>query len=524
MSLWRDGSNRCALGPANLTTYLEDIQKEKLLTRYAMAQRSFRHFLPFVKVPVSGVGMVPIEMWPYVEEVVSDLETDRLMARPKSRKIGFTTILSAYALWNGQFIPLAQVLDISKGERDSHIFLGKSKAIYSHLPPELQIPLDPNEPNNRVQMSFINGGKILALPSTADAGRGFDPTICIYDEADFHEFLEESYFAIKPGLDDNLGQLIMTSTVNGDHMGGLFQDICNNAPANNYSEKFYGWKARPGRTQEWYEERKLEYDDLALFEKEHPETREEAFAPAKTLAFFDRDILIEMKGDTKKPVEIFYTENNVQVNIYQKFQAGKRYTAATDTGHGIGQDDSVTVILDVVTGVTAADIKSNAIEPTEFGIASVELLNMYDSPIWAIECNDWGIQVIRIALELKYKHLYYREKDKPGWLTFDTAAHAAPGSRFVMWGDLGRAVRDRLITIFNPEGLAQFLTVIRNPKKGGRIEGQQGSKDDYPMTIGIAWQIRGQARVAGRDRGKIQKDRDFPQTKRISKYVWGASR
>ncbi len=67
-----------------MTTYLEEVQKEDLLTLYAMAQRSFRHFLPFVKVPVSGVGMVTIEMWPYVEEVVTDLENDRLMAHPPS--------------------------------------------------------------------------------------------------------------------------------------------------------------------------------------------------------------------------------------------------------------------------------------------------------------------------------------------------------------------------------------------------------------------------------------------------------
>jgi len=509
-----------------MTTYAEDIQKEKLLTRYAMAQRSFRYFLPFVKVPVSGVGMVPIEMWPYVEEMVYDLENERLINRPKSRKIGMTTILSSYALWNGMYVPRALVLDISKSERDSNEFLAKSRAIYQELPPELQVPLGQGTdyPNNMEQMSFVNNGKIMALPSTKDAGRGLDPTVCILDEADFHEYLEEAYNSIKPGLDDNLGQLILTSTINPAIMGSLFQTIYLNAPSNHYSAKFYGWEARPGRTEEWYQDTRAEYDDLASFEKEFPKNEEEAFAPAKTLAFFDRDILMDMKEDTKKPVQVFRTENNVECSIYQKFQAGKRYTAATDTGHGIGQDDSVTAILDVVTGAVAADIKSNVIDPTEFGIASVELLNTYDAPIWAIEDNDWGVQVIRIAQELKYKRLYYREPDKPGWHTFDTAAHATPGSRFVMWGDLGRAIHDRLITIFNPEGLAQFLTVIRNPKKSGRVEGQQGSKDDYPMTIGIAWQIRGQARVAGRDRGKAQQKLDFPGSmRRVSKYVWGAS-
>jgi len=420
-------------------------------------------------------------------------------------------------------VPRGLVLTTSKGEREAHEFLDKARDAYDALPPELQSPLGQGTafPNNMEQMSFSHGGKLLALPSTEGAGRGLNPTLVLMDEADRHEYLDSAYNSIKPGLADNGGQLVMFTTVNAEKMGGLYQDTYLKAPENGFHKMFFGWRVRPNRDNDWYEKEKNNYDDLALFEKEFPETVEEAFAPAKAIAFFDQEILIEMKADTKKPVEIRYTENNVQVNIYQKFQAGKRYTAATDTGHGIGQDDSVTVILDVVTGVVAADIKSNVIDPTEFGIASLEALNGYDSPIWAIEDNDWGVQVIRIAQELKYKRLYFREPDKPGWHTFDTAAHATPGSRFVMWGDLGRAIRDRLITIFNPEGLAQFLTVIRNPKKSGRIEGQERSKDDYPMTVGIAWQVRGQARVAGRDRGKRQQESDFHTTRRISKYVWG---
>ena len=507
------------------TSYLADIQKEKLLTKYAMAQRSFRHFLPFVQVSVPGLGMRPIEIFPYVDELVTDLENDRLMARPKSRKIGMTTLLSAYALWHAQFVPMAVVLDISKGERDAHEFLGKSRETYLHLPPELQIPL--GLPDNREQMTFANGGRIMALPSTEDAGRGPTPTLVIFDEADYHEYIEAAYDSVKPGIDDNGGQLILTSTIHPYHMGTLFQTICNEAPDNHFTERFYGWKARPDRTDEWYNERREEYTDKARFQKEFPETREEAFAPTRAVAAFDLDVLTAMKEDTKKPVEVLTLGNGVSANIYQKFQAGKRYTAATDTAHGIGKDDSVTAILDVTTGVVAADIHSNVIDPTEFALASVELLNIYDSPIWAIEDNDWGILVIRMALELKYKRLYYRDKDKPGWHTFDTAAHATPGSRFVLFGDLIRAVNSRFFTIFSSTGLAQFFTLIRNPDKGafgGRIEAQQGAKDDYPITVGIAWQIRGEARVAGRDRGKTQQKTDFPQTRRVSKYVWGASR
>jgi len=45
------------------------------------------------------------------------------------------------------------------------------------------------------------------------------------------------------------------------------------------------------------------------------------------------------------------------------------------------------------------------------------------------------------------------------------------------------------------DGLSQFFTVIRNPDKRGRIEAQSGTHDDYPMAVGIAWQLRQSART-----------------------------
>jgi hypothetical protein len=50
-----------------------------------------------------------------------------------------------------------------------------------------------------------------------------------------------------------------------------------------------------------------------------------------------------------------------------------------------------------------------------------------------------------------------------------------------------------LITIPSKNGLSQFSTVIRNPDKDGRIEAMVGTHDDYPMAVGLAWQMRKEA-------------------------------
>jgi hypothetical protein len=469
-----------------------------------VAKAFFKHFLRFVQVPESGVGMVPLQEWPHIAKVVEVLANDLLIVWAKSRQIGCTTILAAYCVWHAQFTPHARVVVFSKGERDAWDFLDKCKEIYSALPDALRIKL---ESDNREQMVFAGGSKIETMPSTTDAGRGRTPTLVIMDEADYHEYLDACYNSVKPGLDDNGGQLILASTISAYKLGSTFQFFYQSAPGNGFTKLFYGWRSRPNRDDEWYKAQKLTYQDQALFQKEHPETEEEAFAPAKAIAAFDLDVLTMMKQDVKEPIEVRTMGNGVRASIYQEFQPGNRYAAATDTSHGTGKDFAVTVIYNTVTGYVVADIYSSVINPFQLGVASVELLNSYGSPIWAIEDNDWGINTITAAQELRYKRIYHRENGNPGWHTYDSQGHAK-GGRYQVWGDLIEAINTRQFTIPNGEGLAQFFTVIRNPAPGkhGRIEAQHGAHDDYPMALAIAYQLREFARPAAGDRGKAPSD------------------
>ena len=482
--------------PALTSAELNSV-KASVLAEYEMARRSFREFLQFVKIPQPGTGMIPLQQWPYVLKVLDSLEQHDSLAITKARQIGFTTLLSAYALWHAQFVPYGLVLNFSKGEREAWQFLSKSRATYETLPAALQIPL--GEPDNREQMTFKNGGQILVLPSTEGAGRGLNPTLALIDEADRHEYLDAAYNSVKPGLSDNHGQLVMFSTINPYKIGGLFQEMYQNAPANGFYKAFYGWRERPGRDDEWYEEERKKYQDQALFQKEFPETEAEAFAPAKAIAAFDLDVLTKMSVHVRDPLQKITLGNGIQANIWREFEPGRRYVAATDTAHGVGLDFSVTGIIDITDRIVVADIFSNVLDPRELGVASVDLLNRYDSPIWAIEDNDWGILTIRAAQELKYKKLYYRDEGKPGWHTFDTATSS--GSRYEMWGDLIEVINGGSFTIPNKEGLGQLFTVIRNPDKRGRIEAQQGAHDDYPTWMSIAWQLRSLSRPAAGDRG-----------------------
>ena len=187
-----------------LTLTAEEIQQASELARLEMARRDFRRFLPYIKIIEPGTGMVEMEQWPHLDQAIQTIQDGRMVVWAKSRQIGITTILSAFVLHHASFTPNALAIVFSKGERDAWEFLSKSRASYESLPTALQQPL--TQPDNREQMTFQSGSRIITMPSTEAAGRGWSPTLVVIDGADVQEYLDACYNSVKPGLDDNDGQ------------------------------------------------------------------------------------------------------------------------------------------------------------------------------------------------------------------------------------------------------------------------------------------------------------------------------
>ena len=477
---------------------ISDEQRQMLLeageaASIELSKRDFDEFLNYVKIlePPPGRGIIPFERWPHLVEVCQTLEETKLLVWLKSRQTGASWLLAAYALWRVLFFEGAMVLLLSQGEEEAKRLLAKSRFIFEQLPEALQVRIGVD---SRQELEFPSmHSNILALPSTEKAGRSSTASMVIMDEADYHEHLDANYAAVKPTIDDGGGQLILVSTSNGMVQNSLFKKVYKDAPFNGFKRLFYGWNVRPGRDNAWYAARKLEYTDDSLFEKEYPASEDEALSPPRTISAFNPDILNQMREDVRNPMEIMPV-GSITANIYQDFHKDGRYMAGTDTSHGVGGDDAVTVIMDRNTGYIVADIQTNLLPPDQLAISSMGLLARYHNPIWGIEDNDWGILTIVAAQGLRYPRLYYRSEDKVGW-------HTDERSRYELWGELIEAISARLITIPSEGGLSQFYSVIRNPNKNGRIEGQTGAHDDYPLAVGIAWQLRRFAQAVGRAKG-----------------------
>ena len=455
-----------------------------------LAQRYFNRFLPFVKVmePPPGRGQIPFEPWPHLMEVCDKLEEEKLLVWLKSRQTGASWLLGAYALWMAQYHPGALVLLLSQGEEESKALLWKCKYIYEALPDGLKVAIGTD---SRQELTFPSvSAAIRALPSTEKAGRSATASLVVMDEADFHEYAEQSFAAVKPTIDDSGGQLIMVSTANATSSQSLFKRVYRESPKNGFAKVFYGWNVRPGRDNAWFDARKSEYLDAALFEKEYPSTEDEALSPPRSITAFAVEKLNAMREDIREPRETMQCAT-VTANIYQDYAPGKKYVAGTDTSHGTGGDNAVTVVMDAQTGYIVADLVSNVVPADQLAVSSAMLLQRYKDPLWAIEDNDWGATTIVTAQGLRYPRIFYRAEGKAGW-------HTDEHSRVRLYGGLMEAVHSRLIVIPNEQGLSEFYSLIQNPKKNGRVEAQLGSKDDYPIAVGIAWQIHQKAHGGGR--------------------------
>jgi len=384
---------------------------------------------------------------------------------------------------------------LSQGQLEAGDLLKKVKFVIDHLPDEWGTPDYSKESTLEIELRLQNS-TVRALPSTEKAGRSVTATAVIIDEAEFQESLALTFGAIKPTIDAG-GQIIMGSTVDKAKAKSIFKNIYRGASLdgksgrNKWVKRFWSWKERPGRSDQWYTEKLQEMEDdpdlgmdpRLFMEMEYPATEEEALRPSRFISAFDMDRLNEMWDEKRNPFPA--TEENPNMKMYRDFEIGLGYWAASDTALGKGLDYSVTVILNE-RGHVVADVMSNVLEPDEFIVQSMRMLHMYQNPMWAIEANAEGLTALEAAQDAPYRgRLYKREQGRSrefGWKT-------TPNTRPTMWSHLVAAVRQKNIFILSEDGLTQFFSCMRDPKTE-RVEAQAGAHDDYPTAVAIAFQIR----------------------------------
>ena len=253
---------------------------------------------------VPGAGDIPFEMWDHLPRMLQVWSEHRLTIVLKSRQIGISWLLAAYALCVAREQYGANVLMLSMGEDEAADLLDKARFIESRLPPRFRAR---KGRDNRSELEFPESrSRIVALPATKDAGRGQTATLVVLDEYASHAYAEESFLSIKPTIDAG-GRMLVVSTAKG--YGGAFADLWDAAGGmaitksegafwepkdkmpgpNGYYPVFVDWTADPRRDQAWYDAKKSETPPGKMAQ-EYPSNPEEAFIKSGR-PVFDYDVV-----------------------------------------------------------------------------------------------------------------------------------------------------------------------------------------------------------------------------------------
>ena len=159
---------------------------------------------------------VPLELFPDQEQLVLDYDTYNENITRKYRQAGVSTVTSA---WISKRIQTAspnnpeRVLVIAN-KRDTAIEMAnKIRGFLDQWPDWMNVGFSPDK-NSESRFRMNNGCEVKAVATSADALRGYTPTILVFDEAAYIEAGEDFWAASMASLSTG-GKIILISTPNG---------------------------------------------------------------------------------------------------------------------------------------------------------------------------------------------------------------------------------------------------------------------------------------------------------------------
>ena len=235
--------------------------------------------------------------------------------------------------------------------------------------------------------------------------------------------LSEVLNAIKPAVDAG-GQLVLISTVDKAVPLSTFKQLFRSAyydRSSNYTPIFFSWRARPDRTDEWYQsvaadmyQQNQSNDDLY---QEYPESPEQALAPRQLDKRIPFDWLQACRAEAV-PLAGSDLPGVPGLAVYVRPQPGRRYVIGADPAEGNPtSDDSAATVVDAETWEEVATFAGRW-EPRVFG-GYIDQVGVYFNAASVLaERNNHGHALI-MALEATGELALLRghSDEKPGWLS-----------------------------------------------------------------------------------------------------------
>jgi hypothetical protein len=443
----------------------------------------------YVKIQHPHRGTILFDLYDFQEKVLQDMANYDYNIILKSRQLGITTLVSAYALWLMIFHSDKNILCISIKQEVSKDIITRVSFANDNLPSWLRVQC---VEDNRLSLRLKNGSQIRATSSSSDAGRSSAISFLIIDECAFIENIESIWASSQQTLATG-GKAMVLSTPNG--VGNFFHKtwVAAEAKENKFNTIRLPWSLHPERNQEWRDE-------------------QTKLLGAK-MASQECDCNFESSGNTVIDIEIinWYRDNTVKDPLEKRWvdqgfwiweypDYNKTYIVAADVARGDGTDKSAFHIIDIENLVQVAEFKG-LIDTKTYGNMLVSAANEYNKAILVVENNNIGWATLQQIIDLEYPNTFYSsadlmyvdvEKQITGKINamekkmipgFSTTTKTRP----LIISKLESYLREKTVGIRSSRLIEELLVFIWNNSKA---EALKGYNDDLVTSLGIGLWIR----------------------------------
>jgi hypothetical protein len=434
-------------------------------------------FNKYLRIQHPVKGLIPFDTYDFQNDCVKDFIEHRFNIVLKSRQLGLSTLVAAYAVWMAIFQREKNILIIATKLSVAQNFITKVKTMIRSLPSWLLLP--EIVANNKQQIQFSHGSSIKAIPTSEDAGRSEALSLLIVDEAAFVRNFDTIWTGIYPTISTG-GRVVILSTPNG--VGGQYYKLYTEAESNlnEFNPIKLMWDVHPDRDEEWFKKttgnmskRQIAQEYLCDFT-----TSGDTFLDNESIAWLSKMV--------QAPLDRGGYDMNVW--IWKHPLSAHSYILSADVARGDAKDFSTFHIIDVDTGEVVAEYKGK-IRPDTFAELINEFGLKYNKALVCPENNSYGFATILKLQELRYPKIYYRQK-KAVYIgnyippsTPETAGFNTNGkSRGTILAKLEEVIRNKQLISYSSRFYEELKVFTW---QSGKVQARSGFNDDLVMSLAI---------------------------------------
>jgi len=431
----------------------------------------------YLKIQHPLRGLIKFNTFDFQDDCVNDFNEHRFNIILKSRQLGLSTLVAAYAVWQAVFYKEKNILIIATKLAVAQNFIRKVKTYIKAMPKWLLVPVI--TANNKQQVEFSNGSQIKAVPTSEDAGRSEALSLLIVDEAAFVRNFDELWMGLYPTLSTG-GRAILLSTPNG--VGGQYHEIYTKAERNEneFNPIKLMWDVHPERDDDWFEK-----ETKNMSQKQVSQELLCDFSSSGD-TFLSSEVLEKLRILTKQPFETSGPGNNIWYWEYPV--AGIKYVLSADIARGDSGDYSAFHVINTKDMSISAEYKGK-IPPDQFASVVYDMSKRFNDAIICPENNAYGYTMLVKLKDLGHKNIYFSsEKEKYRYLYGSSDNIGKAGfntnkeSREKILANFEECLRNNSIKTYSNRLYSELKTFIWNGKK---ITAMKGYNDDLIMSLAI---------------------------------------